>query len=215
MSDHMQIRVAVADDHNVVRDGLIGIINAQKDMVVIGEAEDGASAAEMILESRPDVAMIDLSMPQLDGVQVIERVREVWPEAKIILLTTYDTDDDIERGIRAGASAYQLKDIRAKELMQCVRDVNAGKTIVSPTVAAKLAKRLTQVQLTRREVEVLRLLSDGLANKEIAGSLFISESTVKLHINSLFEKLGVSSRTEAMKAALQRGLIRIAERSGR
>jgi two-component system NarL family response regulator len=211
MSEEAKIRIAVADDHHIVRDGLVGIINAQKDMVVIGEAEDGESAARLILDTRPDVAMVDLSMPKLDGVQVIERVRAAWPTAKIILLTTYDTDDDIERGIRAGACAYQLKDVRAKDLMQCVRDVNAGKTIVSPTVAAKLARRLTQVQLTRREVEVLRLLSDGKANKEIASTLFISESTVKLHINSLFEKLGVSSRTEAMKAALQRGLIRLPE----
>lgn len=208
-----RLRITVADDHHIVRDGLIGIINAQQDMAVVGEAENGQAAAEQILAIRPDVAMVDISMPICDGVEVIERVRLEWPEAKIILLTTFDTDDDIERGIRAGARAYQLKDVRAPQLMQCVRGVYAGKTIVAPGVAAKLARRLTQVQLTRRELEVLRLLSDGKANKEIATGLFISESTVKLHVSSLFEKLGVSSRTEAMKAALQRGLIRLSERN--
>lgn len=203
------LRITVADDHHIVRDGLVGIINAQPDMTVVAEAEDGQIAAEQILARRPDVAMVDISMPGCDGIEVIERVRQVWPEAKIILLTTFDTDDDIERGIRAGARAYQLKDVRAPQLMQCVRDVHAGKTVFSPSVAAKLARRLTQVQLTRRELEVLRLVSDGNANKKIAAKLFISESTVKLHVNSLFDKLGVASRTEAMKAALQRGLIRL------
>ncbi len=203
------IRVFVADDHHIVRDGLMGIIAAQPDMTVVGEAEDGSTAIEQILATRPDVAMVDISMPGCDGIVVIQQVRQVWPEAKIVLLTTFDTDDDIERGIRAGARAYQLKDVRAPQLMQCVRDVHAGETVFSPAVAAKLARRLTQVQLTRRELEVLRLLSDGNANKEIASRLFISESTVKLHVNSLFEKLQVTSRTEAMKAALQRGLIRL------
>lgn len=203
------IRVFVADDHHIVRDGLMGIIAAQPDMTVVGEAEDGSTAIEQILATRPDVAMVDISMPGCDGIEVIQQVRQVWPEAKIVLLTTFDTDDDIERGIRAGARAYQLKDVRAPQLMQCVRDVHAGETVFSPAVAAKLARRLTQVQLTRRELEVLRLLSDGNANKEIASRLFISESTVKLHVNSLFEKLQVTSRTEAMKAALQRGLIRL------
>ena len=204
-----KISVFVADDHNIVRDGLIGIINAQKDMIVVGEAEDGEVAATMILDKRPDITLLDLRMPKLDGVEVIERVRLAWPDAKIVLLTTYDTDEDIERGIRAGARAYQLKDVRVPDLVQCIRDVQAGKLIVAPVVAAKLATRLTQVQLTRRELEVLRLLSDGNSNKEIAAKLFISESTVKLHVNSLFEKLEVTSRTEAMKAALQRGLIRL------
>lgn len=204
-----RIRITVADDHHIVRDGLVGIINAQPDMTVVAEAEDGTTAAEQILDLRPDVAMVDISMPGRDGIDVIEHVRQRWAEAKVILLTTFDTDEDIERGIRAGARAYQLKDVRAAQLMQCVRDVNEGKAVFSPAVAAKLARRLTQVQLTRRELEVLRLLSDGKANKEIASSLFISESTVKLHVNSLFEKLDVTSRTEAMKAALQRGLIRL------
>lgn len=210
-AESISIRVTVADDHHIVRDGLVGIINAQPDMTVVGEADNGEAATEQILTERPDVAMVDISMPVCDGIEVIERVRRQWPEARIILLTTFDTDDDIERGIRAGARAYQLKDVRAQQLMECVRDVHAGKTIVAPGVAAKLARRLTQVQLTRRELEVLRLLSDGKANKEIAAGLFISESTVKLHVNSLYEKLGVSSRTEAMKAALQRGLIRLSK----
>jgi DNA-binding NarL/FixJ family response regulator len=203
------IRVLVADDHAVVRSGIVGILNAQADMKVVGDANNGADAVEMFLAHKPDVALIDLQMPLLDGVQVVEQIKSKDPDALLIILTTYDTDDDIERSLKAGAKAYLLKDVEPKDLVQCVRDVRAGKTFVAPAVAAKLANRLTRVQLTIRELEVLKLIAGGLANKEIGSNLNIAESTVKLHINTLFDKLGVTSRTEAMKVGLERGLIRL------
>ena len=203
------IRVLVADDHAVVRSGIVGILNAQADMKVVSDANNGADAVEMFLVHKPDVALIDLQMPVLDGVQVVEQIKSKDPDALLIILTTYDTDDDIERSLKAGAKAYLLKDVEPKDLVRCVRDVCAGKTFVAPAVAAKLANRLTRVQLTMRELEVLKLIAGGLANKEIGSILNIAESTVKLHINTLFDKLGVTSRTEAMKVGLERGLIRL------
>jgi len=203
------IRVLVADDHAVVRSGIVGILNAQADMKVVSDANNGADAVEMFLVHKPDVALIDLQMPVLDGVQVVEQIKSKDPDALLIILTTYDTDDDIERSLKAGAKAYLLKDVEPKDLVRCVRDVCAGKTFVAPAVAAKLANRLTRVQLTMRELEVLKLIAGGLANKEIGSNLNIAESTVKLHINTLFDKLGVTSRTEAMKVGLERGLIRL------
>lgn len=148
-------------------------------------------------------------MPGMDGIRLVEAIRARDPEAKLIVLSTYDTDDDIESALKAGAKAYLLKDIEPHDLVQCIRDVYSGKTAVAPAVAAKLANRLTRVQLTSRELEVLKLIADGLANKEIGARLHIVESTVKLHVNTLFEKLGVASRTEAMRVGLERGLIRL------
>lgn len=203
------IRVLIADDHTVVRNGLAGILNAQADMKVVAEAADGETALQLFRQHRPDVSLLDLSMPKLDGVQTLEAIRSVDPAAKVVVLTTYDTDDDIERVLKAGAKAYLLKDVESADLVQSVRDVMAGKTTVAPAVAAKLATKLTRVQLTMREMEVLKLISRGDANKDISQSLHISESTVKLHINALFEKLGVNSRTEAMRVGLERGLIRL------
>lgn len=203
------IRVLIADDHSVVRNGLAGILNAQADMKVVAQAADGETAVQLFRQHRPDVSLLDLSMPKLDGVQTLEAIRAVDAEAKVLVLTTYDTDDDIERVLKAGAKAYLLKDVESADLVQSIRDVMAGKTSVAPAVAAKLATRLTRVQLTMRELEVLKLISRGDANKDIGLALHISESTVKLHINSLFEKLAVNSRTEAMRVGLERGLIRL------
>jgi len=203
------IRVLVADDHAVVRSGIMGIVNAQADMKVVANAQDGPTAVDLFLRECPDVALIDIQMPRMDGIRVVETIRAKKPDARLIILTTYDTDDDIERALRAGAKAYLLKDVEPQELVQCIRDVHAGKTSVAPAVAAKLASRLTRVQLTTRELEVLKLIAEGQANKEIGAQLHIAESTVKLHVNTLFEKLGVASRTEAMKVGLERGLIRL------
>jgi DNA-binding NarL/FixJ family response regulator len=209
MTGHDVIRILVADDHAVVRSGLVGILNAQADMSVVCDAADGLRAVELFFEHSPDVALIDLQMPGLDGVAVVEALRAKHPDARVIILTTYDTDDDIERSLKAGAKAYLLKDVDPRDLVQCIRDVIAGKTSVAPAVAAKLANRLTRVQLTMRELEVLKLIAKGQSNKEIGAGLNIAESTVKLHVNTLFEKLGVTSRTEAMKVGLERGLIRL------
>jgi two-component system NarL family response regulator len=203
------IRVLVADDHAVVRNGIAGIVNAQPDMKVVAEAPDGKTAVEQFDEQEPDICLIDLQMPQLDGVGVVKQIRSRKYDARVIILTTYDTDEDIERAIRAGAKAYLLKDVEPRDLLQCIRDVHAGKTTFAPAVAAKLASRVTSLQLTTRELEVLKLIAEGKANKEIGSQLHIAESTVKLHVNTLFEKLGVKSRTEAMRAGLERGLIRL------
>ncbi len=203
------IRILVADDHAVVRSGITGIINAQADMRVVADAADGASAVACFLAHLPDVTLVDLQMPKLDGIQVIRNVRATHPDARVIVLTTYDTDEDIEQALKAGAKAYLLKDVEPQDLVQCIRDVHSGKMSVAPAVAAKLATRLTRVQLTTRELEVLKLIAKGQSNKEIGAELFIAESTVKLHVNTLFEKIGVTSRTEAMRVGLERGLIRL------
>lgn len=208
MSSAKSIRVLVADDHAVVRGGILGMVNSQQDMVVIADVPDGAAAVEQFITLQPDVSLIDLQMPKLDGVSVVRKIRAHDPDARIIILTTYDTDDDIEQALKAGAKAYLLKDVEPRDLIQCIRDVQAGKTSLAPAVAAKLASRLTRVQLTARELEVLKLIGDGRSNKEISTLLHIAESTVKLHVNTLFEKLNVTSRTEAMKVGLERGLIR-------
>lgn len=208
MAATKSIRVLVADDHAVVRGGILGIVNSQPDMAVIAEASDGITAVEQFQSLQPDVSLIDLQMPRMDGVAVVTKFREQDPNARVIILTTYDTDEDIEQALRAGAKAYLLKDVEPQDLIQCIRDVYAGKTALAPTVAAKLATKLTRVQLTPRELEVLKLIGAGRSNKEIAGLLNIAESTAKLHVNTLFEKLNVTSRTEAMRVGLDRGLIR-------
>lgn len=209
MTDGPSIRILVADDHAVVRSGIVGIVNAQNDLRVIADVEDGAAAVKAYQELRPDVALIDLQMPILDGVGVIQAIRAQHAAARIVILTTYDTDDDIERALTAGARAYVLKDIQPKDLVDCIRAVHAGKTWIAPDVAAKLADRFTRVQLTARELEILKLIAKGLANKEIGKQLNIAEGTVKVHIKTLFEKLMVNSRTDAMRVALERGLIRL------
>lgn len=209
MTDGPLIRILVADDHAVVRSGIVGIVNAQNDLRVIADVEDGAAAVKAYQELRPDVALIDLQMPILDGVGVIQAIRAQHAAARIVILTTYDTDDDIERALTAGARAYVLKDIQPKDLVDCIRAVHAGKTWIAPDVAAKLADRFTRVQLTARELEILKLIAKGLANKEIGKQLNIAEGTVKVHIKTLFEKLMVNSRTDAMRVALERGLIRL------
>jgi len=150
-----------------------------------------------------------LRMPEMEGVEVVKRIRERDPRARVIVLTTYDTDDEIARALKAGAKAYVLKDISADDLISCIRDVLAGKTYLAPAAAAKLAEGVTRVQLTPRELATLKLLADGKANKEIASALDISERTVKTHLAHLFEKLGATSRTEAVKVATRRGLVRL------
>jgi DNA-binding NarL/FixJ family response regulator len=203
------IRVLVADDHTVVREGLSAIIGRQADMRVVAEASDGREAVERWKQHRPDITLLDLRMPALDGVDAIHEIRTEDADARVILLTTFDSDEDIYRGMRAGAKAYLLKDTRREQLLECIRKVQAGEVFVTPAVAAKLAQRVGGPDLTARETEVLRLLAEGKSNKEIGGTLFISETTVKSHVKSLFGKLNVLSRTEAIAAATRRGLIRL------
>jgi len=201
------IRILIAEDHTVVRDGLAAIIRQEHDLEVVGEAGNGHEAVALWKAQRPDVTLMDLRMPQLDGVNAIYEIRAVDPNARIIVLTTFDGDEDIYRGMRAGAKSYLLKDVRRDELFQCIRDVHAGKTFVPPAIAVKLAERLTGDELSPRELEVLRLLAEGKPNKLIGVAMSITEVTVKSHVQSLFKKLNVLSRTEAIAVANRRGLL--------
>ena len=202
-------RVLLVDDHALLRTGVANIINQEPDLHVVAEAENGVEAISAYEQHHPDVTLLDLRMPIMEGVEVVRQIRDRDPRARVIVLTTYDTDDEISQALKAGAKAYVLKDISADDLVGCIRDVLAGKTYIAPAAAAKLAEGVTRVQLTPREMATLRLLADGKANKEIANALDISERTVKTHLAHLFEKLGVTSRTEAIKVATRRGLVRL------
>ncbi|MGQ0591784.1 MAG: response regulator [Gammaproteobacteria bacterium] len=204
-----KIRILIADDHLVVREGLVAILNRQSDMAVIGEAGDGCEAFEQWRELRPDITLMDLRMPEMSGVEAIEAIRREDEKALIIILTTYDSDEDVYRGMRAGAKAYLLKDAHREELLNGIRAVYAGKTVVSPGVASKLASRLREEELTPRELEILTLVGRGLSNKLIARALDITEGTVKTHVKNLLEKLDATSRTEALAVAVRRGLIKL------
>jgi two-component system, NarL family, response regulator len=202
------IRVLLADDHTIVRKGVAQILSEQPDIRVIAQAADGNSAVESYRRERPDVALLDLRMPGLEGVEVVAALRREFPEAVLVMLTTYDTDDDIDRALKAGAKGYLLKDVAPADLVACVRTVHQGGTWISQVIASRLVARMTQVQLTPREIAVLRQVASGGSNKEIADALNISEATVKIHLTHLFEKLGATSRTDAVAKAVERGLIR-------
>jgi len=201
--------VLLVDDHALMRTGVANIINQERDLRVVAEASNGVEAIAASEQFHPDVTLLDLRMPVMEGVEAVRQIRARDPRARVIVLTTYDTDDEISRALKAGAKAYVLKDISADRLIGCIRDVLAGKTYLAPSAAAKLAEGVTHVQLTPREMAALRLMADGKANKEIATELSISERTVKTHLGHLFEKLGVASRTEAIKVATRRGLVRL------
>jgi two-component system NarL family response regulator len=202
-----RIRVLIADDHPLVRRGLAAIINMEDDAIVVGEAGNGEEAVEQWRRLRPDVTLMDLRMPKVEGVQAIRRIRAEDPAAGIIVLTTFDHDEDIYAGLRAGAKAYLLKDVQPEELFRCIRAVHAGEAYLQPRVAAKLAQRVQEDPLTEREVQILKLLAQGKSNRAIGQALFITESTVKSHLKSLFVKLDVTSRAEAIALAARRGLI--------
>ena len=212
-------KILIVDDHTVVRDGLSTILERQDDFVVVGEAENGLVAVEKARDLRPDVVLMDLRMPEMDGVEAMRRIRAEEPETKFIVLTTFDGDEYIFDAIEAGAKGYLLKDASREELFQAVRSVQRGESLIQPGVASRLLDRLAQLSrqgespssegLSQREIEVLQLMASGAANKEIAASLSISESTVKTHVAKIFQKLDVNHRTEAVTAALQRGIIKL------
>jgi DNA-binding NarL/FixJ family response regulator len=204
-----KFRVLIADDHAVVREGLVAIIGRQPDMTVVAEANSGPEAVALWKEHRPDLVLLDLRMPGLDGVGALEQIRAQDNSARVIVLTTFDTDGDILRGLRAGARAYLLKDAPREELLECIRRVGAGEVFVPASVACKLAQYVGAKELTNREVEVLQLMAGGKSNKEIGSSLYISETTVKSHVKGIFAKLDVLNRAEAIAAASRRGLIRL------
>ncbi|HWZ57360.1 MAG TPA: response regulator transcription factor [Gemmatimonadaceae bacterium] len=203
------MRILIADDHAIVLEGLVAMLGRQTDMSVVAEATNGVDAVELWLAHRPDVALIDLRMPRLDGVGVIEAIRRHHPGARIIVLTTYDTDEEVYQAMKAGARGYLLKDARREELLEVLRAVHAGEMRMPAALADRLARRISSDALTARELEVLASIARGQSNKEIGAELSISETTVKSHLKSIFEKLGATSRTDAVTAALRRGLISI------
>lgn len=205
-----RIRVLIADDHSVVREGLVSMIRRNKaDMTVVGEAGTGREAVHLWNEHRPDVTLLDLRMPEIDGADVIKEIRATDEKARIIVLTTFDGDEDIYRAIQAGAKGYLLKDVPREALMDTIRRVHAGETSVPVHLVAKLADRVRGESLSKREIEVLKLMAQGKSNKEIASALFISEGTVKSHGKAIFAKMNVTSRTEAVADATRRGLLRL------
>ena len=204
-----KIRILIADDHSTFLAGLTSIIDLESDMVVVAQATDGRQAVQLWRKHRPEVTLLDLRMPALDGVSVIEEIRREDASARIVILTTYDTDNDIYRAVKAGAKGYLLKDARREELLDCVRRVNDGETCIPHALMLKLVTGVASESLTGRELEVLQLLAQGKSNKEIGIKLFISEFTVKGHLRNIFTKLNVLSRTEAISAATRRGLVEV------
>jgi DNA-binding NarL/FixJ family response regulator len=206
----LRIRVLIADDHGIVREGLVSMIRRNKgDMMLVGEASNGREAVDLWKQHRPDVTLLDLRMPELDGVEAIKEIRSADEKARIIVLTTFDGDEDIYRAIQGGAKGYLLKDVPRAALMDCIRRVYAGETSVPVHLVAKLADRVSGDTLSQREIEVLKLMAQGKSNKEIGSVLFISEGTVKSHGKAIFAKMNVLSRTEAVADATRRGLIRL------
>jgi len=207
MEDNDRIRILIADDHPLICQGLCSLIDQQEDMQAVGEARNGWEAVELFRRYAPDVALMDLRMPEMDGLEALRAIHHESPAARVVMLSAFDTDEEIYRCVQAGARAYLLKSAPKEDLLQAIRDVHAGQTCLPPEVASKLALRLTVRELTHREQEVLNLLAMGRNNKEIAAGLYIAEGTVKAHVNSILAKLEAGDRTQAVMKALKRGLV--------
>ena len=205
----MAIRILVADDHPVVRAGTIALIANEPDMTVVAEAADGAEAVALFDSHLPDVALIDLRMPVMDGISAMAAIFSAHPEARLLALTTYDGDADIYRALDSGACGYLLKDMLGRELIQSIRVAAGGKQVIPPVIASRLAEFKPRVDLTEREVEILHFVAKGLRNKEIAHVIGRTEGTVKVHLKHVMAKLGVDDRTEAVTLGLQRGIIHL------
>lgn len=206
MNQPSRIRVLVVDDHPVVRQGLIGMLEKAPDIVIVGQGRNGHEAIAVFQQQQPDVTLMDLRMPEMGGVQAITAICNEFPNAQIIVLTTYDSDEEIYQGLRAGAKGYLLKDSEPADLLTAIRTVIGGQQYIPPNVAAKLVQRITAPELSDRELEVLQLVGQGMSNQEISTALNISESTVKTHINRILSKLNVKDRTQAAIIALKRGI---------
>jgi DNA-binding NarL/FixJ family response regulator len=218
MSDPIRIRILIAEDHTIVRQGFIALLRLVEGFEIVAEATDGIQALALFRQHRPDITLMDLRMPgpgsapggpDTGGVESIKAIRKEFPDARIIVLTTFDGDEDIFRAIQAGARGYLLKGMDADELIDAIQTVHRGKSRIPAAVAERLAERLSGNALTDRETEVLKTIVAGKSNKEIAAALFISEATVKTHINNLLSKLGVTDRTQAATMALHRGIVHL------
>lgn len=205
--DVNKIRIMVIDDQAVVRQGFVSLIKTVPDMEIVGEGSNGQEAVDLFRRLRPDITLMDLRMPGVSGAEAISQIRGEFPAARIIVLTTFDGDEDIYRAVQAGAQGYLLKDMFFEELEAAIRKVHSGARLIPGSVAERLAARMSSSELTARELEVLRQIVDGKSNKEIGNALNISEATVKSHINNILSKLGVSDRTQAATTALQRGIV--------
>jgi two-component system, NarL family, response regulator len=201
------IRILIADDHPIVREGLVAVIDDQPDMSVVAQADNGQEAIDLYQKHQPDVTLLDLRMPVANGVEAITAIRAESPNACIIMLTIYDTDEHIYKGLRAGAKAYLLKDTPCEELLEVIRTVCGGQRHIPSPIAAKLAARMEQPNLSEREHDVLSRMAQGMSNRDIAATLQISEGTVKFHVNNLLDKLGVHDRLQAVVVGLKRGIV--------
>jgi two-component system NarL family response regulator len=204
-----RIRVLVADDHPIVRAGLATVVSQQLGLELVGEAADGAEAVAIVRDRRPDVVLMDLRMPRMDGVTAIRRIKAEFPDVRVLALTTYEGDADIYRALEAGARGYLTKDMLLTEVLSAIRAVHRGERVIPTPVAARLAEFTPRVDLTERETEVVRLVARGLSNREIAGVIGRSDETVKLHLKNIFSKLGVADRTEAVTLAISRGILHL------
>jgi DNA-binding NarL/FixJ family response regulator len=209
MSDQVKIRVLSVDDHPLLSEGIAAIINSQPDMVLVSQASTGTEAIQRYREVQPDVTLMDLRLPDVSGIDAIIAIRTEFPEARIIVLTTFEGDVEIQRALQAGARAYLLKNMPPNELVEVIRQVRAGKKRVPPEVAAQLAEHIGDERLTTRELDVLRRIASGNRNRDIAELLFISEETVKVHIKHIMDKLGAKDRTQAIAIAVRRGIIEL------
>jgi DNA-binding NarL/FixJ family response regulator len=204
-----RIRVLTVDDHPLLREGITALINSQPDMVLVGQASTGRDGIREFEAHRPDVTLMDLRLPDMSGIDTMVAIRAGSPEARILVLTTFDGDVEIQRALAAGARGYLLKSMPPREMVQAIRQVHAGKKRIPPEIAAHIAEHLGDELLTPREVEVLKLVASGNRNKDIGERLFISEETVKVHVKHVMNKLGASDRTQAVAIAIRRGIIQL------
>ena len=203
------IRVFSVDDHPLLREGIAALVNNQPDMVLAAQASTGAEAIQVFRQQLPDVTLLDLRLPDMSGIDILIAIRSEFPEARIIMLTTFEGDVEIQRALQAGARGYLLKNMPPAELLEVIRIVHAGKKRVPPEIASQLLEHMSDEVLTEREVEVLREVADGNRNRDIAKRLFISEETVKVHIKHIMEKLGATDRTQAVAIGVRRGIIHL------